>query len=202
MIAKPDALYKVVVVGAAGVGKTSLVQRVVEDSFSDDCVTTIGVDFKCFLTRCGGDLVKLNIWDTAGQEKFRAVSRAYFRNAVGAILVYSLVDRQSFDDLDAWLNDLQVLCSANAAILLVGNKSDRVDRVIPASEAKSFAERHGLECFETSALNAANVKETFVRLASSIHDRVKVGEILVPSHGMQTSVKVENEARAKKGGCC
>jgi len=171
--------YKIVVVGSSGVGKTALVQRLTDDIFTGDSQSTIGVEFKAFPCRCGDDNVKLNIWDTAGQEKFRSVSKAYFRNAVGAILVFSITDRQSFDDLDHWLNDLQTLCLPNAAILLVGNKIDLVsERVILETEIESFRSRHGMEYFETSALDSKNVSDSFIRLANLIHYRVNKGEIV------------------------
>ena len=171
--------YKIVVVGSSGVGKTALVQRLTDDYFSYDNQPTIGVEFKTFsFGSIGDDQIKLNIWDTAGQEKFRSVSKAYFRNASGAILVFSLNDRSSYDDLSRWLNDLQNLALPNAAILLVGNKLDLADnRTVTVSEGEAFALRHGMEYLETSAQNATNVKECFVRLATQIHQRVKKGEI-------------------------
>jgi small GTP-binding protein len=170
--------YKIVVVGASGVGKTAMVQRLVDRTFVPDGQPTIGVEFKCFECQLGSDSIKLNIWDTAGQEKFRSVSKAYFRNAVGAILVFSLTDRASFDALDSWLNDIHSLCSPNAAVLVVGNKSDlREDRVLSQTEAGTFSERHGIEYIETSAKEATNIEETFLRLAKGIHDRVQKREI-------------------------
>ena len=140
--------------------------------------TTIGVEFKCYRTKVDDETVKLDIWDTAGQDRFRAVSKAYFRNAVGAVLTFALNDRQSFEELDGWLSQLQSLCAPNCVILLVGNKSDLTnDRLISVVEASSFCERNNLEFLETSALSDTNVKETFIRLASKIHARVKSGDI-------------------------
>jgi small GTP-binding protein len=165
--------YKVVLVGASGVGKTAIVQQLVEGTFEADGQPTIGVEFKSYECQSGSDRLTLNIWDTAGQEKFRAVSKIYFRSAVGAILVFSLTDRTSFDALDDWLNDIHSLCAPNVDILLVGNKLDlREERVISQNEALSFSERHGIEFIETSAVQAVNISETFLRLARAIHDRV------------------------------
>ena len=174
----PGNTYKIVVVGSSGVGKTALVQRLVEGSFSDESQPTIGVEFKCYPVLVGDEQVKLNIWDTAGQEKFRSVSKAYFRNAVGAVLVFAINNRDSFDELDNWLNDLHTLSAPNASIIVVGNKCDMDNkRVILNSEAISFADRHAIEYLETSALNDTNVTELFVRLANEIHEKVKNGEI-------------------------
>ena len=197
--------YKVVVVGSSGVGKTAIVQRLVDKSFSDDGQPTIGVEFKCFTTKIGDDSVKLNIWDTAGQEKFRSVSKAYFRNAVGAVLVYSLNDRDSFDDLGRWLNDLQSLAAPNCAIFAVGNKLDLKDqRVILSSEAEAFSERHGLEYFEMSALDSTNVEDTFVSLAKAIHEKVKRGDIKGNFQLSTPPVLVTTDKRSapESGGCC
>lgn len=201
---KPDAIYKIVVVGASGVGKTAIVERLVEGTFTPDNESTIGVEFKCYTCKCGDESIKLNIWDTAGQEKFRSVSKAYFRNAVGAVLVFAYNDRQSFDDLDSWLNDLQALCTPNTCILLVGNKTDLSDqRVVPSNEANAFAERHGLQFFETSALDSSNIVESFLRLANSIHERVKKGEIHVPNAQKTTQVAItDNKNQQASSGCC
>jgi small GTP-binding protein len=201
---EPDASYKIVVVGASGVGKTALVQRLVDDTFCSTVGPTIGVEFKCYRVTCGDEIVKLNIWDTAGQEKFKSVAKAYFREAVGGALVFAFDDHQSFDDLGTWLTDLQTLCTPNALILLIGNKSDLTDaRVIPASHAETFAARHGLDYFETSALSAHNVVEAFVRLAAALHERVKRGEIQIAlSEQNQVRLKKEAEAQPPARGCC
>lgn len=170
--------YKVVVVGASSVGKTAIVQRLIEGTFSVESQSTIGVEFRTYPMKIGDETIKLNIWDTAGQEKFRSVSKAYFRNAVGAVLCFALNDRQSFEDLDGWINDLHQLCATNSVILLVGNKSDLVEnRKIMQSEAEAFAERHNLVYLESSALDGANITETFVRLSNAVHEKVKKGEI-------------------------
>ena len=201
--------YKIVVVGASGVGKTALVQRLTDDVFTGESQTTIGVEFKTYPLSVGEDQVKLNIWDTAGQEKFRSVSKAYFRNACGAILVFAINDHVSFDDLTRWLNDLQGLALPNAQILLVGNKKDLdSQRVVAASEAEAFAIRHGMEYLETSAQDATNVTEAFVRLAGAIHEKVKKGEIVgqfVQSAKPPISLIPQPDGQMQQkpsGGCC
>ena len=203
---QPDATYKIVIIGASGVGKTAIVQRLVDDVFSNDKSSTIGVEFTCYNCEIGGETIKLNIWDTAGQEKFRSVSRAYFRNAVGALLVFSFTDQGSFDELDSWLNDLQVLSVPNAVILLVGNKTDLVDsRRVSSGDAESYAERNGIEFIETSALAASNVTEAFVRLATRIHEKVKKGELQSPTLQTKTTLSLQNgqnNKNASGGSCC
>ncbi|OHT17392.1 Ras family protein [Tritrichomonas foetus] len=205
MIEQPDATYKIVVVGASGVGKTAIVQRLVEDVFSNDKASTIGVEFTCYSTKIGDETVKLNIWDTAGQEKFRSVSRAYFRNAVGALLVFSYTDQTSFEELDSWLNDLQVLSIPNAVILLVGNKTDLTDsRTVSAGDAEAYAERNGIDFIETSALAATNVTEAFIRLAAKVHEKVKKREIQSPTLQPKSNLNLSNQSQntGSSSGCC
>jgi small GTP-binding protein len=122
--------------------------------------------------------VKLQIWDTAGQERFKSVSRAYFRNAVGAVLCYDITDDGSFDDVGNWLHDLQQLCNPSAYILLVGNKTDRAaERTVGEEQARDFAAKHKLDYLETSALSGTNVTEAFTRLAFAVAKRVSSGQI-------------------------
>ncbi|KAH0792901.1 Ras family protein [Histomonas meleagridis] len=169
--------FKIVVVGSSGVGKTALVNQLVNKTFREDGQPTIGVEFKSYTIQADDESVKLQIWDTAGQERFRSVSKAYFRNAVGAILVFDLTSRQSFDELDTWINDLNALCTQNTYIILVGNKKDLEDRQIVETEGEEYAKRHNLIYLETSAKDGTNVEEAFARLGMGILRRVKEGTI-------------------------
>jgi small GTP-binding protein len=175
-----EVAYKVVLVGSSGVGKTSLVQRLTDRTFSEQLQSTVGVEFKSWFARkASGTDVRLNIWDTAGQERFRSVSKAYFRNAVGAILVFALDSEASFTDLDAWLADLHQAANPNAVILLVGNKSDLPDRQISETQAREYCLRHEMEYLEASAKVGTGVEDAFVRLAGRIADKAARGEIAV-----------------------
>jgi small GTP-binding protein len=201
-----QSIYKLIVVGASGVGKTSIVQRLVDKTFISDAQPTIGVEFKSYQCRAGTDVVKLNIWDTAGQEKFRSVSKAYFRNAVGALLVFSLTDRVSFDSLEGWLNDIHSLCSPNAVIIVVGNKLDLPDdRVVSKSDALTFSERHQIDFIETSARDCTNIEETFLRMGETIHERVLKKEIKGSFQTTPVAVVLSPEAvpaTTERGLCC
>jgi len=206
MTQSPNNSFKIVVVGSSGVGKTAIVQRLVDGTFNEESQSTVGVEFKSHSISFDKETMKLSIWDTAGQERFRSVSKAYFRNAVGAILVFGLNDSQSFQDLDSWLNDLHALSTPNAVILLVGNKSDITDRVVTTAEAEAFAKRHNLEYLETSAKGNVNINDSFIRLARDINEKVKKGELKgsfqPPTSSPIGGNRTTTTAVTKKEGCC
>jgi small GTP-binding protein len=156
-------------IGTSGVGKTAILKRLVDDVFITDSQSTIGVEFLATTIDVEGQQVKLQIWDTAGQERFRSIAKAYFRSAIGVILVFDLSQRKSFDDLSQWLVDIRALCDPNAVVTLIGNKLDLVEqRKITSKEAESFAHLHQLAYFETSALAGDNIQEAFHRTAALV----------------------------------
>ncbi|EAX97206.1 small GTP-binding protein, putative [Trichomonas vaginalis G3] len=164
--------YKFIVIGSSGVGKTAILKRLVDDVFTGESQSTIGVEFIATTIDVDGQSVKLQVWDTAGQERFRSIAKAYFRSAIGVILVFDLTDRKSFEDLNQWLNDVHSLCDPNAVVTLIGNKSDLVgQRAITQSEAEAFAAMHSLTYLETSALGGDNVQEAFQRTAAEVYRR-------------------------------
>ena len=200
---KPGTSLKVVVVGASAVGKSSIVQRLVQGTFTEDGSTTCGADFYTYQCPVGDSSVKLQIWDTAGQERFRSISKSYFRNAVGAILVYDITSLSSFDELVDWLDDLQSLCLPNAYILIVGNKADlEKERQVGAQQVREFTERYKLESMETSALSGSNVKEAFTRLAMAVVSRVNNNEITPNSPTKQLPQLSQAEEAKEKKQCC
>jgi small GTP-binding protein len=197
--------YKIVIVGMTTVGKSSLVQRLVQGTFVEDNTATCGADFYTYSIPLDNETVRLQIWDTAGQERFRAISKQYFRNSVGAILVFDLTNLSSFEALGLWLNDLQTHCLPNSYVLLVGNKADLVqERQVGSHEIKEFADRNQLETVETSALNGKGVKEAFTRLALEVSVRMKNGMLSSNTgmKGIQQLSPFESQTERKKGGCC
>jgi small GTP-binding protein len=193
--------FKIVIVGASAVGKSSLVQRLVQGTFTEEGTTTCGADFYTYSCPVENDSVRLQIWDTAGQERFRSISKSYFRNAAGAILVYDITSMSSFDELADWLNDLQNLALPNAYILLVGNKADlEAQREVGAHLIRDFSERHRLEPIETSALSGKGVKEAFTRLAFEIFSRVKTNQI-TPT-GPAKPFQLPPPKERTQAGCC
>jgi small GTP-binding protein len=161
--------FKFIVIGSSGVGKTAILKRLVDDVFTTESQSTIGVEFLATTIDVEGQQVKLQIWDTAGQERFRSIAKAYFRSAIGVVLVFDLSDRKSFDDLNQWLADIHALCDPNAVVTLIGNKLDLADqRKVTSNEAEAFAQLHQLSYFETSALGGDNIQEAFHRTAAAI----------------------------------
>ena len=147
-----DLLLKIVIIGESGVGKTNLVGRYVHDTFSDEALPTVGVDFTLKTMEIKGKMVKTQFWDTAGQEKLKAITTAYYKNANGAILVYDIAKKESFKRLVYWIKELRDSASENVKVILLGNKNDLVaEREVALEEAKSFAEERGFYFMEVSA---------------------------------------------------
>lgn len=167
-------LYKIVVVGDSSVGKSTILKRLVEEKFYEDIHATIGVEIFSYSLKAGNENVKLQIWDTAGLERFRSIATAYFRHAVGAVLVFDLTNSYSFKTLNKWINEITSLCAPNAYIVLVGNKNDlEGDRKVTEAEAQEFARRNNILYLETSAKTGSNIKVIFERLAQGITNRIK-----------------------------
>lgn len=169
---------KTVVVGDSGVGKTSLLTRFVQDTFEEDVPPTLGVEFMSkIITRPNGRRIELQLWDTAGQELFRAVTRGYYRNSIGAFLVYNVTCRVSFENIERWLHDVQSTARENVVTVLVGNQCDRTAaRAVSEAEGAQFAADHGMIFFETSAKNGHNVEEAMTSCLEAIEKMIDEGK--------------------------
>jgi len=165
-----DYLYKVVLIGDSGVGKSNLLSRFTRNEFNLETKSTIGVEFATRSIQTEGKTIKAQIWDTAGQERYRAITSAYYRGAVGALLVYDIAKYSSFKNVERWLSELRENADRNIVIMLVGNKSDlRHLREVPTDEAKGFSEKHKLSFIETSALDSTNVELAFQNILTEIY---------------------------------
>lgn len=192
--------FKFIVIGSSGVGKTAILKRLVDDVFTGESQSTIGVEFIATSIEVDGTAVKLQIWDTAGQERFRSIAKAYFRSAIGVILVFDLSDRKSFEDLNQWLSDVHSLCDPNAVVTLIGNKSDLVEqRTVTATEADSFAQLHQLTYLETSALGGDNIQEAFQRTAAAVFRKSLTNKDSRGGDGKKLDMKQEG---GKSNSCC
>ncbi|XP_039705679.1 ras-related protein Rab-25 isoform X1 [Pteropus medius] len=163
----------VVLIGESGVGKTNLLSRFTRNEFSHDSRTTIGVEFSTRTVMLGTAAVKAQIWDTAGLERYRAITSAYYRGAVGALLVFDLTKHQTYSVVERWLKELYDHAEATIVVMLVGNKSDLSQaREVPTDEARMFAENNGLLFLETSALDSTNVELAFETVLKEVFAKV------------------------------
>ncbi|OJT06248.1 GTP-binding protein ypt1 [Trametes pubescens] len=175
-----DYLFKLLLIGDSGVGKSCLLLRFAEDAFTDSYLSTIGVDFKIRTIELEGKTVKLQIWDTAGQERFRTIAAAYYRGAHGIIMVYDVTEQETFSNVKGWITEIERYASEGVKKLIIGNKSDLVERkVVEYSVAKEFADSLSIPFIETSAKNSTNVEEAFTLMAKTIKD-----ECVTPPHDM------------------
>ncbi|XP_034252966.1 ras-related protein Rab-4B [Thrips palmi] len=173
-----DYLFKFLVIGSAGAGKSCILHQFIESKFKDNSSHTIGVEFGSKIVKVGGKSVKLQIWDTAGQERFRSVTRSYYRGAAGALLVYDITSRDSFNALSNWLRDARSLAGPNIVILLVGNKKDLdAKREVTFLEASKFAQENELIFLESSAKTGENVEESFLKCSKTILSKIETGEL-------------------------
>lgn len=171
-------LFKLLIIGDSNVGKSSLLLRFADNSFTGSYITTIGVDFKIRTVEIDGERVKLQIWDTAGQERFRAVTRSYYRGAAGALMVYDITRRSTYNHLSSWLTDARNLTNPNTVIILIGNKADlEAQRDVTYEEAKQFAEENGLLFLEASAKTGENVEDAFLEAAKKIYQNIQDGSL-------------------------
>jgi len=164
-----DYLFKLVLIGDSGVGKSCLLLRFADDNFTDSYISTIGVDFRFRTITINDKTVKLQIWDTAGQERFRTITSAYYRGADGIIMVYDVTSMESFDHVEEWLNEVERHANESTSKLLVGNKADLVDEKQVSEEvAQRFADKLGISFLETSAKTSTNVDAAFHTMAQEL----------------------------------
>lgn len=165
-----DYLFKIVLIGDSGVGKSNLLSRFTRNEFSLESKSTIGVEFATKSIIVDGKVIKAQVWDTAGQERYRAITSAYYRGAVGALLVYDIAKHATYENVERWLKELRDHADQNIVIMLVGNKSDlRHLRAVPVEEARAFAEKNNLSFIEASALDSTNVESAFQQILTEIY---------------------------------
>jgi len=197
---------KLLMIGDSGVGKTCLLLRYANDSFSPTFITTIGIDFKIKNIQIDGKRIKLQIWDTAGQERFRTITTSYFRGAQGILLVYDVTDRQTFLSIRNWVAQIQMHADVNVNKILIGNKCDVQDqRAVSYEEGEGLAKEYNIHFFETSAKQDINVEKTFITIATDVKNRLIADGGAGgggPAGGHKLSQANNAAASGKKGGCC
>ena len=197
--------FKIILIGDSSVGKTSLVNRFMGLEFQENYACTINADFKLkTLSLDSSTGADLTVWDTCGQEKFRAVTRQYFKDAHGVIIVYDVNDENSFKGISLWLNEIQNNCNnKNVSIILVGNKIDLNDRKISKDEGNEFALKNGLLYAETSAKEGINIETPFENLSNDIIKKLKENQGFNETEEHKIKRVYENERRREKEvKCC
>ncbi|XP_071917552.1 GTP-binding protein YPTM2 isoform X2 [Coffea arabica] len=180
-----DYLFKLLLIGDSGVGKSCLLLRFADDSYLESYISTIGVDF----------------WDTAGQERFRTITSSYYRGAHGIIVVYDVTDQESFNNVKQWLNEIDRYASENVNKLLVGNKCDlESQRVVAYDTAKAFADEIGIPFMETSAKSSTNVEQAFMAMAAEIKNRMASQPAM--NNARPPTVQIRGQPVNQKSGCC
>ncbi|CAG9317419.1 unnamed protein product [Blepharisma stoltei] len=199
-----DYLFKLLLIGDSSVGKSSLLLRFSENSYTESFVSTIGVDFKIKTVEHEGKIIKMQIWDTAGQEKFRTITSSYYRGAHGIIIVYDITDRESFTNVNNWLGEIQRYASDSVNRLLIGNKCDLEEkRAVSYEEGKQFADGLGIPFIETSAKTSQNVEQSFLRMASEIKGRIATSTTSSPpGTGRGSKLTSGRSIAQQKQGCC
>ena len=190
-----ESVYKVLLLGDSTVGKTCFLMRYTDNTFQEIHMSTIGLDYRLkTMTLNSGKQVKVQIWDTAGQDRFRAITKNYYKGAHGIILIYDVTNQLTFENVTNWINQIKEEASDKVTIFLVGNKIDDVEnRKIQTESGKNLAENFQLQFYETSAKTGENVEKTFQALVEKIDEisliNIKKGGKLTPGNG-------------KKKGCC
>ncbi|KAH3761536.1 Rab GTPase [Pelomyxa schiedti] len=195
-----DFFFKILLIGDSGVGKSCLLIRFADDTWTETHIATIGVDFKIKTLNCDGKVIKLQIWDTAGQERFRTITSSYYRGAQGIILVFDCTDMETYTNVKQWLGEIERYACENVNKLLVANKTDLADRrVVQTSMAKEFADSMDIPFIEASAKANINVEEVFMQMARSIKERLSSSTQDAPVSGVPLSKKPPHK---KPGGKC
>jgi len=192
-----------------GVGKTCLLLRYANDSFSPTFITTIGIDFKIKNIDIDNKKIKLQIWDTAGQERFRTITTSYFRGAQGILLVYDVTDRRSFESIRNWISQIQQHADVHVNKILIGNKCDMLDeKVVSTEEGEKLAKEFNMQFYEASAKNDVNVEKSFISLARAVKDRLVADGVGGPRGGSNSqsgafkATDVRRKNNQNQNGCC
>ncbi|PRQ18283.1 putative small GTPase superfamily, P-loop containing nucleoside triphosphate hydrolase [Rosa chinensis] len=198
-----DYGLKYIIIGDTGVGKSCMLLQFTNKNFqlAHDC--TVGVEFGSRMVTVEGRLIKIQIWDTAGQESFRSITRTYYRGAAGALLVYDVTRRETFKHVASWIDDARQHANPNMTFMLIGNKCDLHDRrVVSKEEGEQFAKENGLLFMETSARTAQNIEDAFTKAAAKILQNIHEGVFEVSKESSGITIGYELPGLGSSGGCC
>ena len=202
---KEDYKLKLVVVGDSGVGKTNLIKRFANNTFNSNSKATVGVEFLSKSFRINNRVFKIEIWDTAGQERYKSITAAYYKGAKGALVVYDITSKISFENIDKWMMEIKEKSSKDLKIMIIGNKSDLKDgRQVSNEEALRKAQDTGIALMETSALDSTNVKEAFHDLLKEMYIEIsaKIAKVEESLDENKEALQLETSDGKKKGCPC
>ncbi|KAJ3451806.1 ras and ef-hand domain-containing protein [Anaeramoeba flamelloides] len=200
-----EHVFKIILIGDGGVGKSCLMLRFTEDSFPTTYMSTVGVDFKVTTIEVDGIRSKLQIWDTAGQERFKTITRNYYKGVHGAMLLFDVTDEKSFENTSEWLKEVSNYADLNLKKILIGNKIDlESKRAVTKEQGQQFAKELGVDYYETSALERIGIQEVFRDLTKLM---IKQKEIDQTNNKKQIGKKknkiiLEQKKTSKKSKCC
>ena len=205
-ISEQDHLFKIIIIGNTGVGKSCLLKRVMDNEFRNEHNVTIGVDFGFFIVRINGKVVKLQIWDTAGQEQFRSITRVFYKGAHCVILTYDITRESTFHDLGDWLREVKQLADPDIVQFLIGNQADlEEERQVTKEMAEEYKNENKIDWyFETSAKTGQNVEKVFLLAAKhlfSIHKKDNEEGVKRDSQLMLDAIKIDDKTKRKNGKC-
>jgi len=191
----------------AGVGKSSILVRFADDSFSQSFIATIGIDFKIRSVELDGKRVKLQIWDTAGQERFKTITTAYYRGAMGILLVYDVTNEESFSNIASWMRAIEQHASDSVNKVLLGNKADTSgplvsQRRVSTERGQRLAGEYGLQFFEVSAKSNVNIEQAFFTIARDIHARLQNTSAAAAAGASVRLGEGSAKTGGAKAGCC
>ena len=167
-------LLKYIIIGDSAVGKSNILTQYVYEKFSEEFQSTLGVEFAAKNTVIDNKIYRIQIWDTAGAESFRSITRAYYKNSVCAFIVYDITKRETFENVQVWLDDIKNQCPQTVLLVLVGNKLDlENERQISYEEGESFAQKNNMYFFETSAKTGVNIENLFLKSVETINERIQ-----------------------------
>lgn len=165
-----DMIFKLVVIGDSGVGKTGIINQYLHQTFSSDAKATVGVEFGTKKICVDGHFIKAQIWDTAGQERYRSITNAYYKGAKAAVIVYDITNRDSFVNVERWLKEIRTMGDVSIYIVLAGNKFDlQSKRVVSVEEGEELSKSNSIAFLETSGLNATNIEKMFDIIAENVY---------------------------------
>ena len=199
---KEDFKLKIVIIGDSGVGKTNLLKRFVSNTFDQSSKATVGVEFMSKTYKINKQIFKIELWDTAGQERYKSITAVYYKGAKGALIVYDITTKSSFENIDKWLGEIRDKTSDDIKLMIIGNKTDLKEfREVSNEDALNKAKLLGIPLMETSALDATNVKEAFDDLLKEIYKDMRKNKSLGIDYDTNNGIDL-NTNEKKKTWCC